>query len=55
MVSGSVSYQLQRQSILVVEATIPADMTVAEWCRRRPAERSRLSRAVARFRRVRRR
>jgi hypothetical protein len=26
---------LERQSVLLVEATIPADMTVAEWRRRR--------------------
>jgi hypothetical protein len=55
MVSGSISHQLQRQSILVVEATIPPDVTIADWCRRRPVEGSRLSRAAARFRRIRRR
>jgi hypothetical protein len=29
---------LERQSVLLVEATIPADMTIAEW-RRRPVRR----------------
>jgi hypothetical protein len=29
---------LERQSVLLVEATIPADMTIAEW-RHRPVRR----------------
>lgn len=54
MVATSISEQLHNQSILVVEATIPAGVTIAEWRRRRPvtAPPSRFSRAVAGARRI---
>jgi hypothetical protein len=34
---ASLTDLLERQSVLVVEATIPVDMTIAEWRRRRTA------------------
>jgi hypothetical protein len=38
---------LERQSVLLLEATIPADMTIAEWRRRRsPAQRTGRSRRL---------
>jgi hypothetical protein len=40
---SSLTEPLERQSVQVVEATIPADMTIAEWRSRRatfPAERT---------------
>jgi hypothetical protein len=43
---SSLTEPLERRSVLLVEATIPADMTIAEWRRRRtppgqPARRRR--------------
>jgi hypothetical protein len=51
----SVSRQLLLQSVVVVEATIPPDMTIAEWRSRRVPtherpigrKRTRLSRAMS--------
>lgn len=34
---SSISEQLARQSVVPMESTIPPDMTVAEWRRRRPS------------------
>ena len=35
---SSLAELLERQSVLLVEATIPADMTIAEWRRSRSAQ-----------------
>lgn len=52
----TISQQLERQSVVVMEATIPAEMTADEWRRLRSAgrrrPRRRLANALAAARRV---
>jgi hypothetical protein len=46
---SSLTELLERQSVHVLEATIPADMTITEWRRRRaalPVERTARSRRL---------
>jgi hypothetical protein len=37
---SSLAELLERQSVLLLEATIPADMTIADWRRSRSAPRT---------------
>jgi hypothetical protein len=51
---SSLTEILEQQSVVLVEATIPADMTIAEWRRRRarpdrPARRHRFERRSRRL------
>jgi hypothetical protein len=52
----SIAQHLESQSVVVMESTIPADMTIAEWRRKRSAQRSsarrRFSSGLAAARRV---
>jgi hypothetical protein len=36
LITATVSERVERESVLVVESTVPADMTLDEWRRRRP-------------------
>ena len=52
MREASISEQLQCRSIVVVESSIPAHLTLAEWRRRRPVSQSRCPVGIAAIRRT---
>jgi hypothetical protein len=41
VITATVSERVERESVQVVECTIPADMTLDEWGQRRPRVQSR--------------
>jgi hypothetical protein len=40
----SISEHLERQSVVLIEATIPPHMTIGQWCKRRRPRRQQLAR-----------
>jgi len=40
----SISEHLERQSVVLMEATIPPHMTIGQWCKRRRPRRQQLAR-----------